>query len=392
MSISTLKSEQCCGCSACEQICPQRCIEMRPDRRGFLHPHVDAKLCTECGACERICPFLHPADLKQPVQRCYAAWAKDPHTHLTSASGGAATVLARSVINDGGVVYGASFIEVKSQKSKVKSDDANIQQVAPDLALRHIRVDNLDDLPRLQGSKYVQSSTQGVFAQVRADLRQGCRVMFVGTPCQTAALKSYLRKPHDRLLLIDLVCHGIPSPKMLASHIRHLTSHLRPSTPITSIRFRSQDQQILALDAPQGPVYESKSWEDSYSSAFLSGWSFRQSCHHCPFCAEQRVGDITLGDFWGLDHSTIPDCPQQGVSLILTNNAKGQSALKDISTHITLHERPYSEALAGNPQLRFPVAASRLSSLFEHLFPTFSFDHTVFLVRATRRLVNLIKR
>lgn len=220
-SVVNRKKKDCCGCNACMEICPRCCITMIADAKGFHYPKVDTTACVDCGACKKVCPFEEENIKLNIPLTAYAAWNKDREEYLASSSGGAAHVFSSYIIRQGGVVYGCT---------------------SEGMHIRHIRVDSLSNLFKLQGSKYVQSDVRGLFSQVKADLKSGKPVLFVGTPCQVAGLKNYIKWIPEHLYLVDLICHGVPSQQMLNEHIHHI---LKTSAEQLSFRkgqlFRHRD-------------------------------------------------------------------------------------------------------------------------------------------------------
>ena len=191
----------CTGCSACEQVCAHNAIQMQTDYEGFVYPKVDSNKCIECGMCSKICPQKHSSEL--PAQTdVYAAYNKEGETRAASTSGGMFSIFAKWVLSQGGVVFGATFTDA--------------------WMVRHDAATTEDEYARFRGSKYVQSDVSGVYKQVKSYLQQDKWVLFSGTPCQIDGLKAYLRKDYEKLLLIDLVCHGVPSPKLWAKFLNWL--------------------------------------------------------------------------------------------------------------------------------------------------------------------------
>lgn len=353
MSVAGKKKQDCCGCNACAEICPKQCIEMRLDKKGFLYPKVDAKTCIECELCEHVCPFPAEKSMLQRPDKAIAAWAKDPTVQQRSSSGGAAYLLSRHTIEHGGVVYGCA---------------------ADSLTVHHVRIDSVEDLPRLQGSKYVQSDTRGIFAQVRADLDAGLTALFIGTPCQTAGLRRFIRRNAERLYLVDLICHGVPSQKMLRDHL----SPIAKGHNVERMIFRSPGSLALRLYEDGREFYCGDENADLYYSAFEAGKIFRPSCYRCGYASEKRAGDITVGDFWGFkERETLPERARNGLSVILPNTKKGHELLKSITPELNLMERPVAEAVNGNTQLRHPLQKSRTTRIFQALYPLLPFDAAV---------------
>ena len=215
------KNDRCTGCSACAESCPKRCIEMREDSEGFLYPEVDTKQCISCNKCESVCPVLsdrcHEA-VNYP-KKAYAVINNDLDRRLISSSGGAFAMFAESVIAHQGVVYGAAF--------------------SPDFcAVHHVRITELSELYRLQGSKYVQSDINQVYNEVLDDLRHEKKVLFSGTPCQNAGLKAFLGKDYSNLLCVEFICHGVPSPKLWRKYIKWVK--LKIGGRLTKVEFRNK--------------------------------------------------------------------------------------------------------------------------------------------------------
>ena len=213
-----LNSKQnCTGCSACANICPRGCIRMTADEEGFLYPKVNEEMCMDCGLCENVCPMQHKPQ-QHELLAVYGAKNNDDAVRFTSSSGGMFTLFAEFVLKQGGVVVGAALDE--------------------QLAVHHVLVDSLADLPKLRGSKYVQSKIGKIYSEVRQILRAGRKVLFSGTPCQIAGLKRYLVKPSENLLTVDVVCHGVPSPKVYQKHLRELAQEA--GEPVVQVKFRDK--------------------------------------------------------------------------------------------------------------------------------------------------------
>lgn len=353
MSIIDKHKATCSGCNACAEACPKQCIEMIPDKKGFLYPKVDASSCTNCGICEKVCPFIDGnTNLKEPLT-AYAAWNKDREQYLASSSGGAAHVFSSYIINQGGVVYGCT------------SENMNI---------RHIRIDSLSELPKLQGSKYVQSDVRGLFRQVKTDLKTGRPVLFIGTPCQVAGLKNYIKNVPEQLYLVDLICHGVPSQQMLNEHIRHvLNGH-----SAKRLSFREGSLFRIDIASQCGTNYSSEPHKDMYYRAFLDGITYRESCYNCPFARKERISDVTIGDFWGLHNECLlPVNGKEGISVILPLTGKGEKLINLAKPEMHAYERNVQEAVDGNTQLRCPMKRTLSRRVFNSVYPMLSFDMAV---------------
>ena len=338
-NIQLASHDSCTGCAACESVCSHHAISMRVGDMGHLYPCIDANKCVECSRCTAACPAINKVD-PNFILNAYAAWAKDPTEYETSVSGGAASVLSRYIIRHGGVVYGCAML--------------------PDIVVKHIRVDNEDDLVQLKGSKYVQSDISEVFSQIKEDVKCNRQTLFIGTPCQVAAIKRMYKKQPDNLYLIDLICHGVPSIDALRKHIYRVA----PSNEqYRYISFRSAQGFYLVVvedelvEIYRKPLKHQVVGEDTYLGAFFRGYSYRESCYSCQFASSRRVGDITIGDFWGLgDEYPIDDMPEHpnGCSVMLPCTERGMKLINAIQKDIFCFQRPISEAINGNTQLRHP--------------------------------------
>lgn len=364
-SVAYKKKKNCCGCNACAEICPKHCIRMVEDAKGFMYPQVDNSICVECGACEKICPIdTAKGSLMTPL-KAYAAWNKNHKEQLASSSGGAAYVLSSHILDAEGVVYGCT---------------------ADGIDVRHIRIEDKSELYKLQGSKYVQSDVRGLFKNVKDDLKSGKSVLFIGTPCQVAGLKNYIGKNTERLYLVDLICHGVPSQKMLHEHIKYVAKGRK----IQYISFRKGNDFTISLKA-SGFIYDANVWrepyKDLYMKGFMQGMIYRPSCYECPFACPGRVSDITIGDFWGLHNiESLPKETQDGVSVLLPMTDKGLKLIHSVEPNMHILERSVDEAVNGNTQLRYPSIQGRRARLFSMLYPILPFDMALNLVMADHKI------
>lgn len=370
MSVSGKKKASCCGCNACAEICPKHCIRMVEDAQGFVYPQVDSSVCVECGMCEKVCPFEVANLSLRPPLKAYAAWNKNRQEHLESSSGGAAYVFSSYILDKGGVVYGCT---------------------ADGIDVRHIRVENHSELPKLQGSKYVQSNVCGLFKEVKNDLKSGKPVLFIGTPCQVAGLKNYIKHIPEHLYLVDLICHGVPSQKMLHDHIKHVAKGQK----IQRISFRKGNSFIISFKAlnfsHNADVWE-EPYKDLYMKGFMDGMTYRSSCYQCSFACPSRVSDMTIGDFWGLKNAELlPKESKDGISLLLPMTDKGLNLIHAVENNMYICERSVDEAVNGNTQLRHPSLQGRRSRLFNIIYPILSFDTAMNIVLADHKAIWKLK-
>lgn len=340
----------CTGCSACLNVCPKSCISMKTGADGHIYPFVDESKCIDCSLCHKICPQNKNVESQHPTM-AYAGWHNEQSEYISSTSGGAATAFAQTIIKQGGVVYGCVSRE--------------------GLQIQHIRVDLEADLAKLKGSKYVQSDIDYSFKNILADLKTGRPVLFIGTPCQVAGLKTFLRKDYDHLYCVDLICHGVPSQAQLKKHIRHVAGGA-----IDLVGFRKgNDMGLRLFDFNGEMVYYSNVWidkyRDSYYGAFIDGYSYRDSCYNCRYANPRRVSDVTIGDFWGLSKEVRHD-EINGCSCILPITPKGLALVR--MSNLKLIERPVDEAINGNSQLRHPSPLKRRAKLFRMLYPMIGYE------------------
>lgn len=360
---------QCSGCGACADVCPVHCIEYKEDAAGFRYPSIEVEKCIGCGACDRVCPIkIENISLREPEQ-CYAAWAKDNEIHNTSSSGGMGYLLGKAILERGGVVYGCSG--------------------ESPLHVRHIRVDNVSHLKQLQGSKYVQSDTRGIYKSLKNDVKSGKDVLFIGTPCQVSAVNKLYSKKPDNIYTVDLICHGVPSQQMLNDQLNEISKKYDGQIP-AKISFRDGSEYRFEITYPNNRIYCNTVWHEPYYRAFMSGLSLRPSCHKCPYAKQKRTGDLTIGDFWGIKNAgELP--VQTGVSMVFASSSKGSALLKSIDSDLEMMQKPIEEAVNGNDQLRHPVKNSFHAKLFGKLYPLVSIRMATSICVADRRFVTLCK-
>ena len=278
--------EFCTGCSACFNICPVKCIDMKMDKEGFLFPVIKSNECTDCQKCKKVCPILSPAELNNNNNpSVYACWNKDEGIRYESSSGGAFSALAASVIEEDGVVYGAAYDNT--------------------MTVRHIAVTNNKDLYKLRGSKYVQSDLGNVFSDIKEHLNVGKKVLFSGTPCQVAGLKNFMMDKSADLITCDLFCHGVPSPGLFSKYIKYIEKKI--GDKVVDYKFRSKQYgwgvTSRVVISEHGTQKVMKNKDDSFYYGFAYRLCLRNACYNCKYTKVERVGDITLGDFWELKKS-----------------------------------------------------------------------------------------
>lgn len=335
MYFQSLDKKDCSGCTACLHVCPKQCISMKQDEEGFLYPVIDKSLCIECGLCEKVCPFDKPS-YKNENPIVYAAYLKDKSQRMQSTSGGIFYAIAKWVIEQNGIVYGAAF-------------DDNFK-------LKHIGVDSIDDLQRLRGSKYLQSDLGNVFAEIKEYLNHGRWVYFVGVGCQVAGLLSFLRKEYETLITSDLVCHGVPSQLMFDWHLEYLRQ--KEQGDIVSYSFRDYKgwggcETYRCVTRGQR-IRIRKFYGYSLSPflySFMHGFTNRYSCYNCKFAKIPRQGDITLADYWGVYHFFSDLDTDKGVSLVLLNTSKAKEIWNRITDTVIFRVSCVEDAALKNKNL-----------------------------------------
>lgn len=350
----------CTGCGACSSTCRAGAISLRFDKEGFLYPRVDKLKCNECGMCSKSCPVLAHHS-RSDLPRCYAARSNDISLVSASSSGGVFSELAIRIIGCGGVVFGAIY-------------DGD------DLTVRHAFVESTSELRKLRGSKYVQSEIGDAYKEVKTFLSARRPVLFSGTPCQVAGLLAYLHKPSDLLLTVEVICHGVPPPKLFD----RLKSDLgNKHGKLTAISFRDKDQgwasrAITGWYEGAGKIRE-KGAMNAYFKAFIAHLSLRKCCERCRFNDGKSNADITLGDFWGIDRLDTKFADDRGVSAVILHTKNGYDAFS--LTNCNSKEVSLSDITAANPSYR----AKRRPNRFRNRF--FKVVYDIGLIAATNKFI-----
>lgn len=335
--------QDCCGCAACATICPKQAITMRPDADGFVYPVVEDALCVECELCVNTCAFQKVSVTAGKPLAVYAAVNKDQATLYNSSSGGVFAALASLTFEKGGVVFGCAFNK--------------------DMEPEHICIDSPANLGKLQGSKYVQSDVKDTYAEAKQYLQGGRPVLYTGTPCQIAGLKSYLGKDWDNLVTADLVCHGVPSAAFFKGYIDWLEEYL--GSKVTAYQFRDKSKIGWGFVGNVTFLRNGRTRSSTvhpafhyYYQYFLQGDIYRESCYHCKYAGGNRQGDFTIGDYWGVEKAHPKVDVRHGVSLLLVNTQKGMTLMEQLSQGLDLTESTFDQARAQNGQLNEPTARS----------------------------------
>lgn len=325
-------TSKCTGCMACMNACPKEAISVGYDKLLKTIPVIDNTKCVNCGMCRKVCPALnetkyHMADV------CLAAWIYDKEDQKTCSSGGVATALSKFVFQNGGKVFGCDF-------------DADFN-----LTIRP--ADNLDDIEKFKKSKYVQSSTGDSYKKVKEYLEQDLEVLYIATPCQIDGLLHFLNKDYEKLYTIDIICHGVPPIEYLKQYISFLKKTYKIKQ-IDDISFRGDNEFYFSAASNHEKVYYEKSYFDLYYESFLRSVTYRDNCYSCRYARKDRVSDLTIGDYWGLDKSSLHESYQGRISEILVNTAKGKALLDKAGDYLYTEQASLKVAIDHNDQLSHP--------------------------------------
>ena len=351
MHINKHKND-CCGCSACYQICPRNAIEMKEDALGFKYPLVNDKNCIDCGLCVKVCQFKNhyeTFDVKEP--QIFAFRNNDILQLERSQSGAAFWTIAQQFIEDGGIVYGCGF----DNEHKVI----------------HKRVTTTEELEDLRGSKYVQSDVCETFKEAKEDLKNGKKVLYSGTSCQIANIKSFVgNRLRDNLYTMDLVCHGVPSPFIYRDYLETLKQ--KNKSPLMRVNFRDKSKG-WNMSVPSFRFGEKIHYSTDYSRMFYSNIMLRESCYRCPFTNFNRTSDISIADFWGWTKISDKFNDNKGVSLILINSDKGTELIDSVKDLCSLIPSDRKSCMQRN--LKQSTDRNSLRSSFEEDYAKFGYKH-----------------
>lgn len=351
-------AQDCSGCAACADICPQKCINITDNEEGFPFARVDVSKCINCGLCNKVCPIENQPK-GNSINKVFAAKSKDFQERMRSSSGGIFGLIAVEYIRKGGVVVACRL------------DD--------DMKAMHAFAEDEEGIQAMMSSKYVQSDTRGIYSKVRDLLKTGREVLFVGTPCQVAALKLFLMRPYENLTMIDILCHGVPSPLVFKEYKDRLEDRYGAKMQSLSFRGKQKGWKRLHIDArfKNGKRHHMYAGYDSFMQLFLSDSLQRSSCFNCPYNQLDRPGDITLGDFWGIGKSNYAFDDDKGVSLIITNNEKGKKLWQLISDKVDWFESDINSAIAGNAVLVRHLPSSHKRDEFYKEFVDKGYDDAI---------------
>ncbi len=357
--IKIKEKKDCCGCFACMNICPVGCISMISDDEGFVYPFIDQDKCIKCGLCNNICPIINnkeetTIDNKEDI-KAFAFYSKDQNILKKCSSGGAFPLIANEILENKGVVYGAIY--------------------ADDNTVRHARIDNFNDINKVFTSKYLQSNIDLTYKQVLEDLKKEKYVCFSGTPCQVEGLLNYLRKPYDNLLTCDFICHGVPSPKVWQKYLKFLQIQ-KPSF----VSFRNKDNGWINYNIKiieQDKIIQNSQRKDLYMNSFLSECNIRPACYDCKFKKINRLSDITMADFWGVEKIYPNMNNYNGVSLVIVHSEKGLKYFNKIKMLGECQQVDFINAIKHNSSYNNSVKMNSKRKYFFENIDNLPFDKLV---------------
>ena len=338
--------KNCTGCYACKNICPRDCIEFSENQLGFVYPKIDETKCIGCGMCTKICPEINGITKSKSIE-AYALKHKNEDSKRFSTSGGAFTALSDVILKADGIIYGVTM-----ENGKVK----------------HIRVDNELDRNKLRKSKYLQSKVEYIYRKVKADLQNKLIVLFTGTPCQIAALKSFLQKEYSNLYTCEVICHGVPSEKVFETYKKGVESKYKSKS--INIDFRSKVdswKSTMRIDFKKRK-YIKRYDVDVFGVLFNCGYIMRESCYSCKYATPDRVADITMGDFWGIESLNQSFNSKSGISMVLINTLKGQKLLRQADDNVELLNVRVEDCVKRQEQLREPIKKAMNKAKFDNDF------------------------
>lgn len=329
---------QCTGCTACVNICPQQCIQMEENVEGFLYPIIKENFeCISCGLCEEVCPVLNNNQRNLGITKAYAALSKNDKLRMESSSGGVFSEVAKLILQAGGIVYGAGYDN--------------------EFKVTHIGIEDVKLLGKLRGAKYSQSDLSSCFQTIKKQLDAERQVLFSGTPCQLAGLKAFLKRDYNNLFCIDFVCHGVPSPLAWKKYVEFRTRFDNNGNVPEYINLRNKEtgwskySYSVEFAYSREKRYLCRNSEDLFMNLFVNNYILRRSCSDCHFKGYYRITDITLGDFWGI-WDIIPEMDDnKGTSLVLTHSEKGEKLFRAIAENIRYRPVTLEEGAKMNPSI-----------------------------------------
>lgn len=364
------REESCCGCGACAEICHRNAIHMVQNKEGFYYPQKDRKLCVECGRCVQVCPFKDQNRVISKNQY-FGMRAKSEEIRYSSSSGGIFSVLAQFILSQQGVVYGAGY--------------------DVDMRVRHKEIASLSQLAQIRRTKYVQSSMSGIYSGIERRLAEDRWVLFCGTPCQAQALRNFLGRSYEKLVTIDLVCYGVPSPGIWNDYVKYLErKHEGKMTDFSFRDKRNRDNGQTCSYIIDGKEYVSLLHQDKYCVMYFSDLILRPSCHKCGFCTTDRGSDFTIGDFWGIERVRADLDDGMGMSMVITHTSKAETLWNQVKKEGMWFACKEEELK--QPQLCSPAVPSKLRGCFILLYKMFPFSTLMGMLEIALNVLSKKKR
>ena len=327
-----VEKNKCCGCHACFNVCPKNAISMKEDVKGFKYPIINRAKCINCGLCKKVCPIISGPSQTEKEIDSYACFNTNLDERLNSSSGGIFILLAKEIINRKGVVFGATF-------------EKNFN-------ITHSYTEKEEDLIQFMGSKYTQSVIGESYKKVKEFLDKDRYVLFTGTPCQIEGLKSFLRKDYDKLYTQDIICHGVPAPKVWNKYLEYQKDIFKEN--IWNVQFRNKDHGWTLFRTKvffDTRTYSESHHKDLFMKSFLSNICLRDSCYNCSFKKKYRISDITLADYWGINKINPDMYDDKGTSLVIINSDKGRELFNIIKNKLKYIDTDLDQALVYNPAM-----------------------------------------
>lgn len=331
-----INKKGCCGCTACMHVCPVKCIAMHEDEEGFLYPTIEKEKCIHCHKCEKVCSIRNTDNLNRKTET-FVGYNRNEEIRKQSSSGGVFSVIAEWILEQDGVVFGAA-------------SDENFE-------IHHIAVESKEELEKLRGSKYVQSRLENVYPEVKQYLEMDHKVLFTGTACQIAGLKKYLDKEYENLYTVDVLCHGVPSPKIWRMYLEEMKRQY--NALIEKVEFRNKEtgwkNYSMNIEFSNKQYFCVRYFNDKYMRMFLENIDLRPSCYSCHFKGFPRISDMTIGDSWGIE-KYMPDMDDdKGTSIILIHSLKGERIFDLIKKNLIVRGVRLDEVLSSTADSRKSV-------------------------------------
>ncbi|MBR2708600.1 MAG: Coenzyme F420 hydrogenase/dehydrogenase, beta subunit C-terminal domain [Bacilli bacterium] len=353
-----VKKSLCCGCHACYNICPKKAITMKDDKKGFKYPIIDNDICINCNLCKNVCPILNNKNDVEKKVYAYACYNKNIDERLKSSSGGIFILFAKEIIKKNGVVFGASF-------------DKKFNVV-------HSYVEKIEELGTLMTSKYTQSIIGNAYSKVKYFLKKGRYVLFTGTPCQIEGLYSFLKKDYEKLYTQDIICHGVPSPKVWRKYLDYQKSFYKDSIKNISFRDKSSGWKLYRIKILfKSNFYSEVHSDDLYMQVFLKNVCLRDSCYNCQFKKKYRKSDVTLADYWGVDNVHPEMNDDNGISLLIINSDKGKELFNSVKGDMCYLETDFNKAIKYNSAMLNSVNHCKKEKIFFDKLDVIRFDKLI---------------